>query len=185
MVGGAVWRCPDGHPHGFGVLRVTFPGDCGADLSCIKGTCMQIRCKVYGLPTALSGHECTLERDLLTEGACFYYHDRTYIIVSVVESQGLWFANVLPEHYYRGARQLGGTTRPEDAPELLATSKATLQRLADAEQQLQALSEERLQCGARLDHLMALVELITKAPETPRSERQRPMPKRRGETHVR
>ena len=66
---------------------------------------MQVCCKVYGLTNASLGVECSFECDLLTVGQCFQYNNRVYVIVSVVETQGRWFANVVPENQRRMVRR--------------------------------------------------------------------------------
>ena len=66
---------------------------------------MQVCCKVYGLANTSWGVECALERDLLAVGTCIQYNNRVYVIVSVVESQGHWFANVVPENQRQTLRR--------------------------------------------------------------------------------
>jgi hypothetical protein len=124
---------------------------------------MQVRCNFYGLANASSGVECLIERDLLEVGEYFQYRKQDYIIVSVVESQGCWFANVVPESQRRFLRQ------PSPLPHAAAGEGEALQtwreRVTRAEQKLQSLRQERAQFGERLEHLMRMLELLAKEPE--------------------
>lgn len=124
---------------------------------------MQVRCHVYGLANASSGIECLIDRELLEVGEYFRYRDQDYIIVSVVESQGRWFANVVPEQQRpfvprRTAARLREGREPDAALEWRT-------RLQQAERQLELLQAERQHVGERLDRLMHLLELLVKDPE--------------------
>ncbi|MGE3539471.1 MAG: hypothetical protein AB7N91_18820 [Candidatus Tectimicrobiota bacterium] len=144
---------------------------------------MQVRCKVYGLANASLGIDCALERDLLAVGQNFQYQHRTYVIVSVVESQGHWFANVVLESQHRLLRR-ATPRRQEDAEcrELLAEWR---QRALQAERHGQLHQEAEVQLGERLDRLMAMLEHLTKEPEAHQLEQPRPVQRRRGGEHVR
>jgi hypothetical protein len=121
---------------------------------------MQVRCNFYGLMNASTGVECLIDCDLLEVGEYFHYKEQDYIIVSVVESQGRWFANVVPEHQWRFVRRPVAPLRPrEPAPENLDTWQI---RALKAEEKVQALQEERLHLEDRLDRLMDMLELLTK-----------------------
>jgi len=148
-----------------------------------KVTCMQVCCTVYGFVNTSLGVECTLDRDLLTVGQCFQYHNRVYVIVSVVESQGCWFTNVVPENQRQILRrQL--QRRQDEAPhrELLEEWR---QRMVQAERRGQLLQEEHAHLGGRLDRLMKMLEHLTKEPEAHQHEQSRPVQRRRGGEHVR
>jgi hypothetical protein len=109
---------------------------------------------------ASTGVECLIDRDLLEVGEYFHYNEQDYIIVSVVESQGRWFANVVPEHQWRFVRRPVTPSRPrESAPENLDTWQM---RALKAEAQVQALQEEQMHMEDRLDRLMDMLELLTK-----------------------
>ncbi len=144
---------------------------------------MQVRCRVYGLARASLGIDCTLERDLLAVGQSFQYHNRTYVIVSVVESQGHWCANVVLESQHRLLRR-AAPRRQEDAAghELLEEWR---QRARQAERHEQYRQEEAARLGERLDRLMAMLEHLTKEPEAHQHEPPRPVQWRRGGEHVR
>jgi hypothetical protein len=121
---------------------------------------MQVRCSFYGLMNASTGVECVINRDLLEVGGPFQYKEQDYIIVSVVESQGRWFANVVPEHQWRFGRRPQPPSRPqEQAPDSLDAWRT---RVLRAEEQARALREEQLHIGDRLDRLMHMLELLTK-----------------------
>lgn len=125
---------------------------------------MQVRCSFYGLANASSGVECLIDRDLLEVGEYFQYNEQDYVIVSVVESQGRWFANVVPESQRRFLRHYRPPQRSPngvDGGEILQTWR---QRVERAEHQLQSLRQERAQFGERLDHLLQMLELLTKDP---------------------
>lgn len=128
---------------------------------------MQVRCNVYGLINASSGVECLIERDLLEVGEYFHHKDQEYVIVSVVESQGRWFANVIPEGQRRFVRWHPSLPRPQDGTEERETVGTWHQRLIQAEHKMQVLHEERAHFGERLDRLMHMLELLTKDPEGP------------------
>ena len=144
---------------------------------------MQVCCKVYGLANASLGIECFFERDLLAVGQCFQYNNRIYVIVSVVESQGRWFANVVPENQRRMMRR--PLQRHQDEVEHQETLEEWRQRVVEAERKCHALQEAQAQFGARLDHLMQLLEHLTKEPDAHQHERPRPIQWRRGGEHVR
>jgi len=84
----------------------------------------------------------------------------------VVESQGQWYANVVPELQRRFVR------RPRPVPRLHSNGSSEVQDTADswreratqAEHKLQMLCEERELVGERLDRLMHMLELLTKGP---------------------
>ena len=121
---------------------------------------MQVRCNFYGLMNASTGVECLINRDLLEVGEYFHYKEQDYIIVSVVESQGRWFANVVPEHQWRFVRR-PVPPRPRDpAPENLDSWQM---RAVKAEAQVQALQEEQIHVEDRLDRLTNMLELLTKS----------------------
>ena len=144
---------------------------------------MQVCCKVYGLANSSLGVECTLERDLLAVGTCFQYNNRMYVIVSVVESQGRWFANVVPENQRQISRR--PLQRRQDEAERQALPEAWRQRLMQAERKWQMLQEEHAQMGVRLDRLMAMLEHLTKEPDAHQHEQRRPVQRRKGGEHVR
>lgn len=130
---------------------------------------MLVHCKFYGLINASSGVECVVERDRLEVGEYFQYKDQEYIIVSVVESQGHWYANVVLESQRRFARRPLDTTRlltnrPEEARD---PAEAWRERTARAEHTIQRLCEERAHFGERLDHLVHMLERLTKDPAGP------------------
>jgi hypothetical protein len=128
---------------------------------------MQVRCNIYGLMNASSGVECSVDRDLLEVGEYFHYKDQDYIIVSVVESQGRWFANVVPESQRRFMHRHLPPQRSlveTGENEVLQTWR---ERVARAERKIQALREERMRFGERLDRLMHMLELLTKESEGP------------------
>lgn len=144
---------------------------------------MQVRCKVYGLVNASLGVDCVLERDLLAIGQSFQHQNRAYVIVSVMENQGHWFANVVLESQYRLSRQ--GTPRRQDDAEGQEFLEEWRQRALHAERYGQLCQEEEIQLGARLDRLMAMLEHLTKEPEAHQPEPSRPIQQRRGGEHVR
>ncbi|MGQ4809513.1 hypothetical protein NKDENANG_02930 [Candidatus Entotheonellaceae bacterium PAL068K] len=126
---------------------------------------MQIHCNIYGLMNASSGVECVIDRDLLEVGECFHYNDQDYVIVSVVESQGRWFANAAPENQRRFMSRPLSSRRTQQSVKDRETLQAWRERVAQAERKLQALREEQIDFGKRLDHLMYLLELLTKEAE--------------------
>ena len=144
---------------------------------------MQVCCKVYGLTNASVGIECALERDILAVGQCFQYNNRVYAIVSVVESQGRWFANVVPENQRQMLRR--PLQRRQDEAEHHESPEAWRQRVIETERKWHTLQEEQAQFGARLDHLMQLLEHLTKEPDAHQHEQPRPIQRRRGGEHVR
>ncbi|MBM3224700.1 MAG: hypothetical protein FJZ47_12970 [Candidatus Tectomicrobia bacterium] len=144
---------------------------------------MQVCCKVYGLANASLGIACTLERDLLAVGKCFQYHHRTYVIISVVESRGQWFANVVPEEQHPLLRRPFPRRQDDlEQRELLDTWR---QRVIQAEGKWDVLQEEHARLGERLDHLMEMLEHLTKEPDPHQHEQLRPGLRRRGGEHVR
>ena len=149
----------------------------------LKVTCMQVCCTVYGLVNTSLGVECTLDRDLLTVGQCFQYHNRVYVIVSVVESQGCWFTNVVPENQRQRLRR--PLQRRQDEAEHREILEEWRQRMVQAERRGQLLQEEHAQLGGRLDRLMKMLEHLTKEPEAHQHEQSRPVQRRRGGEHVR
>jgi hypothetical protein len=144
---------------------------------------MQVCCKVYGLANSSLGVECTLERELLTVGTCFQYNNRVYAIVSVVESQGHWFANVVPENQRQLLRR--PVPRRQDDPEPHVLPEEWHQRFMQAQRKWQMLQEEHAQMDERLVHLMAMLEHLTKEPDAHQHEQRRPVQKRKGGEHVR
>lgn len=126
---------------------------------------MQVRCNFYGLANASSGVECLIERDLLEVGEYFRYREQDYIIVSVVESQGCWFANVVPESQRRFLRQPSPLQRSAHGAGEGEALRTWRERVSQAEHKLQSLRQERAQFGERLDHLMRMLELLAKDPE--------------------
>ena len=160
-------------PDGLCVPHTTFPGDCGADPYLSKGTSMEVCCKVYGLANTSWGVECALERDLLAVGTCIQYNNRVYVIVSVVEHQGHWFANVVPENQRQTLRR--PLQRRQDEVDHRALPEELRQRLMQAECQWRRLQEEHTQMGERLDRLMAMLEHLTKEPDAHQHEQPRPV----------
>ena len=144
---------------------------------------MQVCCKVYGLTNASLGVECSFERDLLTVGQCFQYNNRVYVIVSIVESQGRWFANVVPENQRRMVRR--PVQRRQDEVERQESLEEWRQRVVESERKWHTLQEEQAQMGERLDRLMAMLEHLTKEPEAHQHEQPRPVQRRKGGEHVR
>jgi hypothetical protein len=146
---------------------------------------MQVRCTFYGLINASSGVECAIERDLLEVGEHVQCNDQDYIIVSVVESQGRWFANVVPESQRPFARQSPTAQRLRDSLQERAFLRAWRERVDQAEHELQILHEACGHVGERLDYLMHMLELITKEPEKLAQQPLAPRRERRGGRHVR
>jgi hypothetical protein len=130
---------------------------------------MQVHCKFYGLINASSGVECTIEQDQLEVGESFQYKDQEYIIVSVVESQGRWYANVVPESQRRFIRRshLSPRRHKNGTIEAGETLESWRDRAIRAEHKVQGLCEEREHVGERLDRLMHMLELLTKGPAGP------------------
>jgi hypothetical protein len=126
---------------------------------------MQVRCSFYGLANASSGVECLIDRDLLEVGEYFQYNEQDYVIVSVVESQGRWFANVVPESQQRFLRHYKPLPRSTHGVGDGETLQTWRQRVERAEHKLQSLRQERAQFGERLDHLLRMLELLTKDPD--------------------
>jgi hypothetical protein len=121
---------------------------------------MQVRCNFYGLMNASTGVECLISDDLLAVGENFQYKEQDYIIVSVVESQGRWFANVVPEHQWRFVRRSALPARPkEPVQENLDTLRS---RAIRAEEKAQALQEDQTHIEDRLDRLMHMLDHLTK-----------------------
>jgi len=144
---------------------------------------MQVSCKVYGLANASLGIECSLERDLLAVGQCFQHNDRVYVIVSVVESAGRWYANVVLENQHQMLRRPGQRRHSDtDYREILEEWR---QRVVETERKWHTLQEEHTQLGERLDGLMTMLEHLTKEPDASRHEQPRPVQRRRGGEHVR
>ena len=123
---------------------------------------MQVRCNIYGLTNASSGVECSIDRDLLEIDEYFHYNDQAYVIVSVVESQGRWFANVVPENQRRFMHRRLSLQRTHDDTREQETIQVWRERVAREEQKVQELRKERTHVGERLDHLMRMLELLTK-----------------------
>jgi hypothetical protein len=146
---------------------------------------MQVRCTFYGLINASSGVECAIEHDLLEVGEHVQCNDQDYIIVSVVESQGRWFANVVPESQRPFACQPPTAQRLRDSLQQRAFLRAWRERVDQAEHELQILHEACGHVGERLDHLMHMLELITKEPEKLAQQPLAPRRERRGGRHVR
>ena len=144
---------------------------------------MEVCCKVYGLANTSWGVECALERDLLAVGTCIQYNNRVYVIVPVVENQGHWFANVVPENQCQTLRR--PLQRRQDEADHHAFPDASRQRLMQAERQWHMLQEEHAQLGERLDRLMAMLEHLTKEPDAHQHEQPRPVQRRKGGEHVR
>jgi hypothetical protein len=120
---------------------------------------MQVRCNFYGLMNASTGVECLISDDLLAVGENFQYKEQDYIIVSVVESQGRWFANVVPEHQWRFVRRSALPARPkEPVQENLDTLRS---RAIRAEEKAQALQEDQTYIEDRLDRLMHMLDHLT------------------------
>jgi hypothetical protein len=121
---------------------------------------MQVRCNFYGLMNASTGVECLINDDLLAVGENFQYKEQDYIIVSVVESQGRWFANVVPEHQWRFVRRSVLPARPkEPLQENLDTLRS---RAIRAEEKAQALQEDQIHIEDRLDRLMHMLDHLIK-----------------------
>lgn len=144
---------------------------------------MQVCCKVYGFTNTSLGVECSFEPDLLAVGQCFQYNNRVYVIVSVVESQGRWFANVVPENQRQMLRR--PLQRRQDEAEQHESLEAWRQRVIETERKWHTLQEEQAQVSERLDHLMQLLEHLTKEPDVHQHEQPRPIQRRRGGEHVR
>ena len=144
---------------------------------------MEVCCKVYGLANTSWGVECALERDLLTVGTCIQYNDRFYIIVSVVESQGHWCANVVPENQRQTLRR--PLQRRQDETDHRVLPEEWRQRFIQAERQWHMLQGEHAQMGERLDRLMAMLEHLTKEPDAHQHEQPRPVQRPKGGEHVR
>jgi hypothetical protein len=125
---------------------------------------MQVRCNVYGLMHTPSSVECFIERDRLEVGESFHHKDQEYVIVSVIESRGRWFANVIPEGQRRFGRWYPALPRPQESSEAREPVETLRQRLAQAERKLQELHAERGHVGEHLDRLMQMLELLTKDP---------------------
>ena len=155
--------------------------DAGPQLS--KGTCMQVCCKVYGFANTSLGIECTLDRDLLAVGKCVQHNNRVYVMVSVMESQGAWYANVIPEDQCRHLRR--PVQRHHDDAEYRERLEAWRQRAVQAEHQAHMHETEHIALEARLDRLMAMLELLTKEPDAHQHEQPRPAQRHRGGEHVR
>ena len=147
---------------------------------------MQVRCKVYGFTNASSGVECTVERDLLEVGESLHHNDQDYIIISVVENHGGWFANVVPE-YQRPfvPRPLPLPRRQNGEEKQRGDIEEWRQRVLQAERKVHTLQEAQQQFGKCLDHLMYMLEQLTKEPHVPPSEPHRPLQRHEGGTHVR
>jgi hypothetical protein len=126
---------------------------------------MQVRCNFYGLANASSGVECSIDRDLLEVGEYFQYNEQDYVIVSVVESQGRWFANVVPESQRRFLRHHMPSSRSVGALGNGEALQTWRQRVERAEHKLQSLRQDHVQFGERLDHLLRMLELLTKEPD--------------------
>lgn len=148
---------------------------------------MQVRCKVYGFANASAGVECVIERDLLEVGECLHHHDRDYVIVSVVEGQGYWFANVVPEYQRQLMRRsLLPSRRQETAGQRRESLDEWRQRAEQAEHTLQTLRDEQRHVGERLDHLMQMLEHVAKEPDMPQPAAYPPLTRRKGSgEHVR
>ena len=127
---------------------------------------MQVLCRIYGLLNTSSGVECTVDRDRLEVGEYFQHKEHDYIIVSVVESQGHWYANVIPELQRRLVRRQRPAPRlhSNESGEVQDTADSWRERATQAEHKLQMLCEEREHFGERLDRLMQMLELLTKGP---------------------
>jgi hypothetical protein len=146
---------------------------------------MQVRCTFYGLTNASAGVECAIDRDLLEVGEHVQCNDQDYIIVSVVESQGRWFANVVPESLRPFTRRPLATQGLGDSFQQRAFLRAWRDRVAQVEHELQTLHKEYAHVGERLDVLMHLLELVTKEPEELVQQPLASSWERRGERHVR
>ena len=144
---------------------------------------MQVCCTVYGLVNTSLGVECTLDRDLLTVGQCFQYNSRVYVIVSVVESQGRWCLNVVPENQRQRLRR--PLQHRQDEAEHRELLEEWRQRMVQAERRGQLLQEEHAQLGGRLDRLLEMLEHLTKDPDAHQHEQSRPVQRRKGGEHVR
>jgi hypothetical protein len=144
---------------------------------------MEVCCKVYGLANTSWGVECALERDLLAVGTCIQYNNRVYVIVSVVEHQGHWCANVVPENQRQTRRR--PLQRRQDEADHHTLPAEWRQRGMQAERQWQIHQEEYAQMGERLDRLMAMLEHLTKEPEAHQHEQPHPVQRRKGGEHVR
>ena len=144
---------------------------------------MEAYCKVYGLANTSWGVECALERDLLAVGTCIEYNNRVYVIVSIVESQGRWCANVVPENQRQTLRR--PLQRRQDEADYHALPAERRQRCMQAERQRHMPQEEHAQMGERLDRLMAMLEHLTKEPDAHQHEQPRPVQRHKGGEHVR
>ena len=132
---------------------------------------MQVPCRIYGLVNTSSGVECTVDRERLEVGEYFQYKEQEYIIMSVVESQGHWYANVVPELQRRFVRRPLPAPRPHSNSNgnggIQDTSDSWRERATQAEHKLQVLCDEREHVGERLDRLMQMLERLTKDPAGP------------------
>lgn len=148
---------------------------------------MQVRCKVYGFANASAGVECVIEQDLLKIGECLHHNDRDYVIVSVVEGQGCWFANVVPEYQRQLMRRALSQSRSQEEVEKLRESLDEWRyRAEQAENTLQTLHDEQRHFGERLDHLMQMLEHVAKGPDMPQPAVPPPLIRRKGSgEHVR
>lgn len=133
---------------------------------------MQVGCKVYGLANTSLGIDCALDRDLLAVGKCFPHHNRVYVIISVVESQGQWYANVIPEDQCQHLRR--PLPRFQGDAEQREQMETWRQRVVQAELQAHKLQEIQAQYDARLDRLLGMLELLTKEPDVHPHEPSRP-----------
>lgn len=86
---------------------------------------MQVCCKFYGLTNASS----------------------------VVESQGCWFANVVPENAHQVARRPWTSQRLCNGVREREALREWRERVTQLEYKLQTLHEERIHFGERLDDL--------------------------------
>ena len=121
-----------------------------------RGAEMQIRCKFYGLRNASFGIEYSIEHHLLAVGEPFHCNDQEYVILSVGESQGQWFANVAPATWRQAARPL--RTRQ-------GTPNGTLQarghsRVTPGRNTRESQLDTPAQVDARLDQLIRLLERL-------------------------
>ena len=82
-----------------------------------------------------------------------------------MESQGRWFANVVPENQRRFMSRPLSPHRTQQSVKNRETLQAWREQVARAERKLQALREEQIDFGKRLDHLMYMLELLTKEAE--------------------
>ena len=117
---------------------------------------MQIRCKFYGLRNASFGIEYPIDHHLLAVGEPFHCNDQEYVILSVGESQGQWFANVAPATWRRTARPLRTLQGSSNG----MSQARGHSRVATAHSTHKSQQDTLAQVDARLDQLIQLLERL-------------------------